>query len=116
MARVLISKFADCLLSLLCCGGVIVASCMFLACSDSSEQGKPTERVEIKRPSEHAVNINSAGTDELEKIPHIGRNLAERIVVYRETYGMFTRTEQLLLIRGISDRRYREIRHLITVD
>jgi competence protein ComEA len=63
-----------------------------------------------------AVNINTAGVEDLKRLPHVGPSLAEKIVAYREHYGPFRRSEHLLLIDGMSDRRFREIRHLIRIE
>lgn len=63
-----------------------------------------------------AVNINEASVEELELIPHIGRSMALKIIEHRETNGPFTRPEHLILIQGISDKRFRKIRHLIRVE
>lgn len=62
------------------------------------------------------ININTASTKDLEKLPGIGKGLAERIVDHREKYGPFRRTEHLIILRGISDRRFRGLRELITVE
>jgi competence protein ComEA len=62
------------------------------------------------------ININKAPMQELERLPGIGKGLAERIVVHREKYGPFRRTEHLIIVRGISDRRFRALRDLITVE
>jgi competence ComEA-like helix-hairpin-helix protein len=62
------------------------------------------------------ININNAPMRELEKLPGIGKGLAERIVDHREKYGPFRRTEHLIIVRGISDRRFRALRDLITVE
>jgi competence ComEA-like helix-hairpin-helix protein len=62
------------------------------------------------------VNINTASADELEKLPGIGRALAARIVAYRGQQGRFRRPEHLIMVRGISDRRFRAMRTLITVE
>jgi competence ComEA-like helix-hairpin-helix protein len=62
------------------------------------------------------VNINTASPEELEKLPGIGRGLAARIVAYRSEYGRFRRTEHLMMVRGISERRYRTMRTLISVE
>jgi len=62
------------------------------------------------------VNINTASTGELEKLPGIGKVMAERIVAHREQFGRFRRAEHLLLVRGISDRKFREMRPLIVVE
>ncbi len=62
------------------------------------------------------VNINTATVEELEKIPLIGEKLAGRIVEYRETHGSFRKPEHLLLIQGISDTRFRQIRRLVRTE
>lgn len=55
------------------------------------------------------VNINSASREELETLPGIGPGLAMRIIEHRERYGRFRRTEHLIMVRGLSDRRFREL-------
>jgi len=62
------------------------------------------------------ININTASRQDLEKLPGIGRGIAERIVAYREQYGPFRRAEHLMMVRGISDRKFRELRAMIDVD
>lgn len=64
----------------------------------------------------NAVNINTASAAELEKLPKIGRELAQRIIEYREKHGKFRRTEHLILVRGMSDKKFREIRNLIKTE
>jgi competence protein ComEA len=62
------------------------------------------------------VNINTAAPAELEKLPGIGAAIAERIIAHRQQYGHFRRLEHLLMVRGISDRKFRAIRPMISVD
>jgi competence ComEA-like helix-hairpin-helix protein len=62
------------------------------------------------------VNVNEASAAELEKLPGIGRGLAARIVAHRAEYGPFRRVEHLMMVRGISDRRFRAMRALITTE
>jgi len=62
------------------------------------------------------VNINKASRAELEQLPGVGPATATRIVEHRERYGPFRRAEHLLLVRGFSDSRFRELRPLIAVD
>ena len=62
------------------------------------------------------VNINTASANELESLPGIGRGLAARIIEHREKWGGFRRPEHLIAVRGISDRRFRVLRDLITVE
>jgi competence ComEA-like helix-hairpin-helix protein len=62
------------------------------------------------------ININTAPAAELEKLPGIGKGLAARIIEHRESFGPFRRTEHLIIVRGISDRRFRALRDLIAVE
>jgi competence protein ComEA len=66
--------------------------------------------------TEPRVNINKASRAELERLPGVGPATASRIVEHRERYGPFRRAEHLLLVRGFSDSRFRELRPLVTVD
>jgi competence ComEA-like helix-hairpin-helix protein len=62
------------------------------------------------------ININTASAEELEKLPGIGKALAARIIEHREKYGPFRRPEHLIIVRGISDKRFRTLRNLITAE
>jgi len=68
------------------------------------------------QPASAPTNINTASLKELEKLPGIGKELAGRIVEHREKYGPFRRPEHLIMVRGISDKRFRALRALITVE
>jgi competence ComEA-like helix-hairpin-helix protein len=62
------------------------------------------------------ININTASANELETLPGIGKGLAARIIEHRTEYGPFRRPEHLIMVRGISDARFRALRDLITVE
>jgi len=62
------------------------------------------------------ININTASREELEKLPGIGEGLAARIIEHRGQHGAFRRAEHLIMVRGISERRFAELRAFITVD
>lgn len=66
--------------------------------------------------SPDAININTATSDELERLPGIGRKTADAIVEYRVETGAFRRPEHIMQIRGISERRFLEIRHLLKIE
>lgn len=62
------------------------------------------------------VNINTASVNELdEHLPGIGPALAQRIVDYRERNGGFKSPEQIMEVSGIGEKRYEQIKDLITV-
>jgi len=67
-------------------------------------------------PADGTVNINTATARELERLPNIGRKTAESIVAFREANGPFRRPEHLLLIRGISERRFSEIKRYLRTE
>jgi len=95
---------------------LLVICCFLLACSkqNNTKQVLPTEnQIQI---SESAININTASAKELEKLPNIGEQTAQEIIEHREKYGKFRSPEHLLLIRRISDERFRELRSLIKTD
>lgn len=62
------------------------------------------------------ININTASAAELNRLPGIGPALAERIVTHRQENGAFRRPEHLMMVRGISDRRFRAIRSVVIVE
>jgi competence ComEA-like helix-hairpin-helix protein len=78
---------------------LIAAAGLAFSCSDAKNQADAYAEPAKYEPVENAININTATVGELEKIPHIGRKLAERVVAFRETYGPFRRPEQLLLVQ-----------------
>lgn len=82
--------------------------------------GACSSRVEYEplraEPSAGAMNINTATTEELEELPGVGRKTAETIVNFRTDSGPFRRVEHLMLIRGISERRFVELKPLVRVE
>lgn len=61
------------------------------------------------------ININTASAEELTSLPGIGDVLAGRIVSYREQYGSFLSTEELMDVTGISEKTYERIQEYVTV-
>ena len=87
----------------------------FISCRQNAETQLLTAQ---NRPAiaESAININTAGVEELEKLPRIGSESAQRIVEHRRKYGAFRRVENLILVQGMSDKKFREIRSFIKIE
>jgi competence protein ComEA len=62
-----------------------------------------------KPENTHIVDINHASVEELTTLPGIGKVTARKIVEFREKNGPFRRLEDLLIIRGISEKRLQQI-------
>jgi competence ComEA-like helix-hairpin-helix protein len=94
---------------------------VFLICSVllGCTSAEPTTQQQLDAASitaNETININTANKDELQRIPYVGERLAKGIIEHREKHGPFRRAEHLVLLHGISDRRFREVRHLIRID
>ncbi|MCM8784029.1 MAG: helix-hairpin-helix domain-containing protein [Candidatus Omnitrophica bacterium] len=73
-------------------------------------EGKKTSLVIQK------VNINSADFSQLVSIPGIGPVLAEAILEYRKIRGPFREMDQLKEIKGIGEKKLREIVEYIVLE
>ncbi len=61
------------------------------------------------------INVNEATAKELEALPGIGPTLAKNIVEYREKNGGFKSVEELKKVKGIGDKKFNDIKDLITI-
>ncbi len=61
------------------------------------------------------VNVNTAGSSELENLPGIGEVLAQRIVDYRAANGEFGNADELEEVKGIGPATLAKIRHCIVL-
>jgi comEA protein len=62
------------------------------------------------------ININTAGSEELQTLDGIGPAYAGRIIEYREANGEFKTIEELINIKGIGEKRLEAIRPYITLE
>jgi competence ComEA-like helix-hairpin-helix protein len=67
------------------------------------------------RQEAERININTASAEEFMRLPGIGPALAARMVEYRRKHGRFKRPQEIIIVRGMSAKRYRQIAHLIRI-
>lgn len=72
--------------------------------SHSSSEGAPLVR----------ININQASAQELETLPGIGPAIAQRIVEYRESNGLFVNIEDIMKVKGIGPSTFAKFKDQIT--
>jgi competence protein ComEA len=62
------------------------------------------------------LNINTATREELMRLPGIGEVMSQKIIEHRERHGPFRRPEDVMIIEGFSERKYRSLAGLICVE
>ena len=80
------------------------------------EQHVPNDTAPVSvPPAQEKVNINTADASALESLPGIGPVIAQRIVEYRQTYGLFRTIDQIKDVSGIGEATFAELEPWITV-
>jgi competence ComEA-like helix-hairpin-helix protein len=64
---------------------------------------------------QHCLNLNIATAGELTTLPGVGDVIAKRIIDYRERHGRFRRPQEIIIIEGFSERKFRAIAALVCV-
>jgi comEA protein len=96
--------------------GLVILLVASAACMTRSRSGLANRSEPRSSPGPLHININTASAQELEQLPGIGKVIAERIVAYREQNGRFRRREEVMMVNGISEKKYEEIRSMIVVE
>jgi len=97
---------------------ILALAILASACATAKRHTSSEVQLNLDTPKAECsslINVNTATPQVLETLPGVGNIIAERIVAHREQYGPFRRAEHLMMVRGISDRKFRAIRTLIVV-
>ena len=92
------------------------------ASPEPEETGPAASEAQPPAPSPSApgapglVNINTAGSEELQTLPGIGEKRAEDIIAYREEHGPFRIVEDITDVSGIGEGILSRIIDYITVE
>lgn len=90
-----------------------------LPSAEEDERGTEAPAQSIEQLSQDnvtgKVNINTASSDELEKLPGIGPSTAQKIIADRSSNGPYETPEELKRVSGIGDKKFSALEDLICV-
>lgn len=78
---------------------------------NTDQKQEPSASAEVE-----AININTAGSSQLQQLNGIGPAYADRIIEYREANGGFDSIDELVNVKGIGEKRLENIRPFIKLD
>ena len=64
---------------------------------------------------QHPINLNNASVTELMQLPKVGLKTAERIISFRKQHGGFTRSEELMNVKGIGEKSFVQLKPYLSV-
>ena len=70
---------------------------------------------EQKKKESNLININTAGADQLVKLPRVGEKTAERIIEFRSKHGEFKTIQEIMKVKGIGEKTFKKMEKLISV-
>ena len=73
------------------------------------------DRGSVDAAGSKKVNINQASAVQLAYLPRVGAKAADRIVEYRKAHGSFSRTEELMEVKGVGERLYGELKPYVAL-
>lgn len=73
------------------------------------------QTADTRSTSSVVVNLNTAGQADLEKLPGIGPSLAKKILEFRQKNGNFKTTNDLIAVQGIGEKKFEQIKNMVTV-
>jgi competence protein ComEA len=94
--------------------GCVLAFVVASLCVAPSAIAQSTPAAAQQAPSD-VVNLNTASSEELERLPGIGPSRARAILELRARLKRFTRIEDLMRVKGIGRATFRRLRPLLTL-
>tara|TARA_B100000959_G_scaffold86210_1_gene91536 strand:+ start:1160 stop:1609 length:450 start_codon:yes stop_codon:yes gene_type:complete len=75
---------------------------------EALREGSIKKKIEI-------INVNTAKKDELIFLPNVGPVTAERIIRFREDFGVFKSIDDLTRVKGIGPKTFDKLKKYITI-
>jgi competence protein ComEA len=81
----------------------------------SSRQSGSGRSNKLTSLEQEQIDLNSATSAELQRIPGIGPSLAERLIAYRQQNGGFHSIDDLLQVSGIGQKKYEKMKGFVKI-
>lgn len=79
------------------------------------EKGEIISNTLSEPKSNGKININTAGKEELMKLPGVGETIAQAIIDYREQHNAFQSLDELMNVTGIGEVKFDKLKDLIEI-
>lgn len=76
---------------------------------------KGEEALVLGSESSGLININTAGMEELDKLPGVGPGIAQKIIDYRQNNAGFRDINEIKLVSGIGEKLFEKIKDQISL-
>ncbi len=86
-----------------------------LATASSASAADPAAAAPATATAKKVVNVNTASSDELARLPRVGPSLAGKIVAHRDQNGPFKRAEDLMEVKGIGEKMFTSLKPYVSV-
>lgn len=82
---------------------------------ENIETSNYDNNLDAKDEEDNLVNINEADIKELDSLPGVGEATATKIINHRKENGKFKAIEEIKNVNGIGDKKYENIKDMITI-
>ena len=99
---------------------ILVAGLLVSGCATETNKRTSAQQAalvpESALPVQPCLDLNKATAEELIRLPGVGEVMARRIVDYRRQHGPLRRPQEIIIVEGFSERKYRAIAELVCVE